>query len=103
MVASAIALLYVTLALFGVMRYRAARSGTNRDLYELNDAVDGLLKREATRLARERASLRRAVEGSGEGTADTAPARPVGESGGVVRKDIFPLNSEPERQRGRKA
>jgi hypothetical protein len=80
--------LIATLALLELVRYRDARSRSNVDLNELRDDVDAVLKRESTRLARERAALRRTVEGAGEVHPDIAPAVGNSKIGGVVRKEV---------------
>jgi len=101
MVATALFLIAATLALFGYVRYRRAGFRINPDIWELRDDVDGLLKREATIRARERATHRRAVEGDSPPPGDVSPPSSVGPLGGVVRKESpVALPDIPRRARG---
>jgi mevalonate kinase len=100
MLLAAVIFLAVTLALFVGMRYKGARSRSEVDLNELRDDVDGLLKREATRLARERSALRRNIEVAGDAAADITGAGGGGALGGVVRKEISAI---PIARTGRRA
>lgn len=88
-------LLAITLALFVFVCYSVARSRSNPDYHELRDDVDGLLRRESTKLARERASLRRNVEEHRDAAPDGAPPSDISPIGGVVRKEIATPGATP--------
>lgn len=80
--------LLATLALFESWRNWRLRTRRDVDIFDLQDLVEGMARREKSERARERSALRRAVEADREPPPvnDGAPAdRPIG---GVVRKEI---------------
>lgn len=79
-------LFIATLALFVYLRYRAAESRSNFDVEQLRDDLDGVLRRESKRVARERAALRRNIEDPGDAAPDSAPPSADSSLGGVVRE-----------------
>lgn len=87
MLAAALILLSATLALFGYIRYRRAGFRINPDIWTLRDDVDGLMKREASHRASERAKLRRQVDEDTrtDHRPDIAPPG-SGPLGGVVKR-----------------
>ena len=85
MLIAAILLLAATLAVFGYVSWRRAGFRLNPDIWELRDDMDGLLKRESTRIARERASHRRSAERDSEADSVGSDPGPVSSLGGVVR------------------
>jgi hypothetical protein len=94
-------LLVATLGLIGWHSWRAFETRTNPDFWTLRDDVDGLLKRESTRLARERASHRRAAEGDSKADSLSSDTGPVGPFGGVVRPQPIQLAEQNPQRRAR--
>lgn len=104
MLAALITFLVTTLAFFAWVRYRLLRTRGElpqfRDLDELNEVVNGILKRERGRAGRERAQYSRDNSAAGAGTPDISPSDSDRPFGGVVRKEVAgePAAAAPRRR-----